>query len=133
MTFLDRKLTHCNLLGGLLAAAIHNMDGIGGKPGWAWIFILEGLFTVLCAAASFFILEDFPETAKFLSETERTVFATLFSVVAQPNLHTIIRCLGHPSPSVRHEAQCSWRVFQDEVRLAKLEGLENMGCESVCA
>lgn len=23
------------------------MDGIGGKPGWAWIFILEGLFTVL--------------------------------------------------------------------------------------
>ena len=26
--------------GGLLAAAIAKMDGIGGKPGWAWIFIL---------------------------------------------------------------------------------------------
>lgn len=25
---------------GLLAAAIQNMDGIGGRPGWAWIFIL---------------------------------------------------------------------------------------------
>jgi hypothetical protein len=25
---------------GLLAAGIENMDGIGGKPGWAWIFIL---------------------------------------------------------------------------------------------
>jgi hypothetical protein len=25
---------------GLLAAAIENMDGIGGKPGWAWIFIV---------------------------------------------------------------------------------------------
>lgn len=25
---------------GLLAAAILNMDGKGGKPGWAWIFIL---------------------------------------------------------------------------------------------
>lgn len=47
------------------------MDGIGGKPGWAWIFILEGLFTVLCALASFWILQDFPDTAKFLSETER--------------------------------------------------------------
>jgi MFS family permease len=22
--------------GGLLAAAIANMDGVGGKPGWAW-------------------------------------------------------------------------------------------------
>ncbi|THH33543.1 hypothetical protein EUX98_g636 [Antrodiella citrinella] len=56
---------------GLLAAAIHNMNGIGGKPGWAWIFILEGLFTVICAVASFFILSDFPDTAKFLNETER--------------------------------------------------------------
>ncbi|KAJ8474468.1 hypothetical protein ONZ51_g7199 [Trametes cubensis] len=56
---------------GLLAAAIHNMDGVGGKPGWAWIFILEGLVTVLCAIASFFILSDFPDTAKFLTETER--------------------------------------------------------------
>ena len=26
--------------GGLLAAAIAKMDGIGGKHGWAWIFIL---------------------------------------------------------------------------------------------
>ena len=25
---------------GLLAAAILNMDGKGGKAGWAWIFIL---------------------------------------------------------------------------------------------
>ena len=25
---------------GLLAAAILNMDGIGGRPGWAWMFIL---------------------------------------------------------------------------------------------
>jgi hypothetical protein len=25
----------------LLAAAITNMHGVGGKPGWAWIFILE--------------------------------------------------------------------------------------------
>lgn len=27
--------------GGLLAAAIAEMHGIGGKPGWAWIFIIE--------------------------------------------------------------------------------------------
>ncbi|KAJ3558531.1 hypothetical protein NM688_g873 [Phlebia brevispora] len=57
---------------GLLAAAISNMDGVGGKPGWSWIFILEGLFTVLCAVASFWILEDFPENAKFLNDAERS-------------------------------------------------------------
>jgi sugar phosphate permease len=57
--------------GGLLAAAISNMDGVGGKPGWAWIFILEGLLTVLAGIASFFIIQDFPDTAKFLSDEER--------------------------------------------------------------
>ncbi|KAF8481298.1 MFS general substrate transporter [Russula ochroleuca] len=56
---------------GLLAAAIHNMDGIGGRPGWAWIFILEGLFTILVACASPWVLQDFPESARFLTEAER--------------------------------------------------------------
>ncbi|KAJ7117835.1 MFS general substrate transporter [Mycena epipterygia] len=58
--------------GGLLAAAISNMDGIGGKPAWAWIFILEGLATILAGIASFWVVQDFPDTAKFLTETERT-------------------------------------------------------------
>ena len=49
------------------------MEGVGGKPAWAWIFIIEGLATVLAGAASFWIIQDFPDTAKFLSETERTV------------------------------------------------------------
>ncbi|KAJ7091470.1 MFS general substrate transporter [Mycena belliarum] len=59
--------------GGLLAAAISNMEGVGGKPAWAWIFILEGLATVVAGAASFFIIQDFPDTAKFLTEAERTL------------------------------------------------------------
>jgi len=55
----------------LLAAAISNMNGVAGRTGWSWIFILEGLFTILCAIASFWIVQDFPETAKFLTVTER--------------------------------------------------------------
>ncbi|KZW00023.1 MFS general substrate transporter [Exidia glandulosa HHB12029] len=57
--------------GGLLAAAISNMHGVGGKPAWAWIFILEGLATILAGIASFWLVQDFPDTAKFLTETER--------------------------------------------------------------
>ncbi|PPQ62988.1 hypothetical protein CVT24_006094 [Panaeolus cyanescens] len=56
---------------GLLAAAIANMDGIGGKAGWQWIFILEGLFTVVIAVISYWAIQDFPDDAKFLSEPER--------------------------------------------------------------
>nr|POE63700.1 putative transporter [Quercus suber] len=57
--------------GGLLAAAIALMRGIGGKPGWAWIFILEGLFTILIGIASYWMVYDFPDDAKFLSSVDR--------------------------------------------------------------
>ena len=57
--------------GGLLAAAISQMDGIGGKKGWAWIFILEGLATILLGVGSFWMVHDFPDTALFLSPIER--------------------------------------------------------------
>ncbi|KAI6041325.1 major facilitator superfamily domain-containing protein [Pisolithus marmoratus] len=58
--------------GGLLGAAISNMNGVGGKPAWAWIFILEGLVTIIAGAVSFWIIVDFPDDAKFLTEEERT-------------------------------------------------------------
>ena len=57
--------------GGLLAAAIAQMDGVGGKPGWAWIFILEGLATIIVAFASFYMVHDFPDEAKFLTDEDR--------------------------------------------------------------
>lgn len=47
------------------------MNGIGGRPGWAWIFILEGLLTMLFGAASFWMVHDFPDEAKFLSDEDR--------------------------------------------------------------
>jgi sugar phosphate permease len=47
------------------------MDGIAGYGGWRWIFILEGIFTVIVALFSFWILPDWPETAKFLKDDER--------------------------------------------------------------
>jgi MFS family permease len=56
---------------GLLAFGIAKMDGVGNLEGWRWIFILEGIVTVIVAAASFFLLYDYPETAKFLTERER--------------------------------------------------------------
>ncbi|KIJ55285.1 hypothetical protein M422DRAFT_73264 [Sphaerobolus stellatus SS14] len=63
--------TAAGAFGGLLAAAISNMDGVGDKAGWSWIFILEGLVTVVAGIMSFWIIVDFPDTAKFITEEER--------------------------------------------------------------
>ncbi|PWN47220.1 MFS general substrate transporter [Violaceomyces palustris] len=63
--------TASGAFGGLLSAAIHNMDGVGGYSGWRWIFILIGIFTSLCGIAAIWLVQDYPETAKFLTEDER--------------------------------------------------------------
>ena len=47
------------------------MDGIGGKKGWAWIFVLEGLATILVGIISFAVVCDFPDEARFLSDLDR--------------------------------------------------------------
>ncbi|KAJ6518917.1 MFS general substrate transporter [Mycena sanguinolenta] len=72
LAILNCATTVAGAFGGLLAAAISNMDGIGGKPAWAWIFITEGLATIVAGVASFWVVQDFPDNAKFLTEAERT-------------------------------------------------------------
>ncbi|KAJ3531509.1 hypothetical protein NM208_g8847 [Fusarium decemcellulare] len=58
---------------GLLAYAIAHMDGIAGYGGWRWIFILEGIATVVIAIFSYWIVPDWPESAKFLNDDERAL------------------------------------------------------------
>ena len=47
------------------------MNGVGGLHGWRWIFILEGILTVLVSLVAYFFVANYPSTAKFLSEEER--------------------------------------------------------------
>lgn len=51
------------------------MAGIGGLNGWQWIFIIEGLITVLLGAAGYWLLVDFPDSKRknwsFLGPRER--------------------------------------------------------------
>lgn len=72
------------------------MDGVGGKPGWAWIFILEGIFTVLVGIASYFMIYDFPDTATFLSPEDR--------------LRVYYRLKADQQSSAEHES-FKWKYF----------------------
>jgi MFS family permease len=57
--------------GGLLASAIAKMDGIRGLSNWRWIFILEGILTILIALAAFFLVSDFPQQVSWLTPEEK--------------------------------------------------------------
>ncbi|KAK3701504.1 hypothetical protein LTR37_015478 [Vermiconidia calcicola] len=57
--------------GGILAWGIAHMDGVGGQGGWRWIFILEGILTVVIGAFAYLFITNYPATAPFLKPAER--------------------------------------------------------------
>ncbi|MCJ1375331.1 hypothetical protein MMC20_006566 [Loxospora ochrophaea] len=70
-SFFFSSTTLAGAFSGLLASAIGKMSGMRGYLGWRWIFILEGVLTCVVSFAFFFVLPDFPEEAKWLTEEER--------------------------------------------------------------
>ncbi|KAL2850363.1 major facilitator superfamily domain-containing protein [Aspergillus pseudodeflectus] len=67
---------------GLLAYLIVKMDGVGGLEGWRWIFLLEGMLTVIVAIAAFWLVWDDPKTATFLTEREKDILLASLSYTA---------------------------------------------------
>ncbi|KAG9519402.1 MFS general substrate transporter, partial [Aureobasidium melanogenum] len=58
--------------GGLLGSAIMGgMDGKAGLAAWRWLFIIEGTATIPIAFAAAFILPNYPDTTKWLTEQEK--------------------------------------------------------------
>jgi len=57
-------LNIARIISALLAAGILQMRGVGGKPGWFWLFLLEGLLTLLIGVVCFFYLPQSPVNTK---------------------------------------------------------------------
>ncbi|KAL4766209.1 major facilitator superfamily domain-containing protein [Aspergillus foveolatus] len=60
-----------NIFGGLLAYASDTVSGAGGLSGWQWLFLTEGIATVIFGIAIWFLLPDFPATATWLTDREK--------------------------------------------------------------
>ncbi|KAK0221360.1 major facilitator superfamily domain-containing protein [Armillaria fumosa] len=61
---------------GILAYGIIRMDGVGGRAGWRWIFILEGAFTVAWGLTSYFLMPRDAMAVRFLRLEEREYVAS---------------------------------------------------------
>lgn len=70
-TFFFSSTTLAGAFGGLLATGLGQMSGLRGYSGWRWIFIIEGVLTCVVSLFWFFIIPDFPEDVKWLSDEER--------------------------------------------------------------
>ncbi|KAJ4260420.1 hypothetical protein NW762_007159 [Fusarium torreyae] len=52
------------IVGSLLTYGISYMNGVGGLSAWRWVFLLEGLVTILFSAVIYFVLPDYPKSAR---------------------------------------------------------------------
>ncbi|KAF9547169.1 hypothetical protein EC957_008851 [Mortierella hygrophila] len=76
--------TVAGAFGGLLAYGISHMDGLHGLHGWQWIFIIEGIPTIVVCIIAFVYLPNFPETSTFLTPAERALTIKRLTVDAGP-------------------------------------------------
>src|SRR5262249_40943614 len=85
------------LLGGPLSGGLMTLfSGSGGMHGWQWMFLPAGLPACLMALVTLFYLDDGPQTAKWLSRSERQfVFAAVdaSNAIGSHREHTIGRAL----------------------------------------
>ncbi|KAK0453626.1 MFS transporter [Armillaria borealis] len=89
--------------GGLLATAIIKMDGIGNLAGWRWIFILEGIATIIFSIIAAILLPADVSSAPFLSEVERD-FALSRLRSEDPVIHMTSESDSTvPDPSALHD------------------------------
>ncbi|KAI6045449.1 major facilitator superfamily domain-containing protein, partial [Pisolithus marmoratus] len=63
--------TSAGAFSGLLAYGINFMNGVRGYQGWSWIFILEGIATVVIGFVALFVMVDYPSTVTFLTPKEK--------------------------------------------------------------
>ncbi|CZR65616.1 related to nicotinamide mononucleotide permease [Phialocephala subalpina] len=71
VTLLNAGNLLAQAFGGLIAAGVlGNMEGKLGIRAWRWLFIIEGVVTVVIGIIAFPILPDYPTTTKWLSEKE---------------------------------------------------------------
>ncbi|KAH3663955.1 hypothetical protein OGAPHI_004669 [Ogataea philodendri] len=74
MSYLFAAAALAGAIGGLLAYGLLKMDGIHGKEGWRWLFIIEGCISF---TGAIFVIGGLPnrmDTAWFLNKQERLYF-----------------------------------------------------------
>ncbi|KAI4595339.1 hypothetical protein KJ359_007014 [Pestalotiopsis sp. 9143b] len=63
--------TLAGAFGGAIAYGVGHMNQTAGLSGWRWLFILEGIPSILSSVLVYFFLPDYPETARWLSSEEK--------------------------------------------------------------
>ncbi|KAM0330826.1 hypothetical protein ACHAQA_003781 [Verticillium albo-atrum] len=65
--------TLAGAFGGAIAYGVGHMNGAGGLEGWRWLFIVEGVPSIILGFIVFFFMPNYPENASWLTAEEKEV------------------------------------------------------------
>lgn len=76
-------------IGSLVSGYILALDGVMNLKGWQWLFLLEGIPSVLLGVVVWFYLDDTPAKAKWLTDDEKASLKAMMEAdklqLVQPN------------------------------------------------
>ena len=75
---------------------VDTMAGVGGLRGWQWLFLLEGLPTVILGIVMYVLLRNRPADAEWLSPTEKAILEAELAAGAHGVSHRFLDALKMP-------------------------------------
>ncbi|WP_353627703.1 MFS transporter [Ralstonia pseudosolanacearum] len=88
-------------VGGAIGAPVStwimaHFAGTGGLAGWQWMFLAEGVPSVLLGVVAYFTLVDKPADARWLTDAQRAVIASQVEQSSQGQTSSLTKALTDP-------------------------------------
>ena len=96
-----------NAIGVPICGSLLDLNGVLGLRGWQWMFLVTGVPAIVMAGVTLLLLPDGPETAKFLSESEKRFLAR---TIADENA-----AMGKLDHKQSLRAALDWRILLQAV------------------
>ncbi|KAI9487467.1 MAG: major facilitator superfamily domain-containing protein [Benjaminiella poitrasii] len=97
---------------GVLAYGILQLRGSGGLTGWQWLFLIEGVPTLIVAIIAFYYLPSSPADWTFLNEEERTLAVSRLNEDGEViDAHVTLGDLDESNKKQAIKALTDWKVW----------------------
>jgi ACS family phthalate transporter-like MFS transporter len=82
------------MVGGPLSGLImQHLGGFQGFKSWQWLFLIEGMLPIMMGLAAFFVLDDRPRDARWLSDGEKDLLTANLAIERRTGGHSGFRAL----------------------------------------
>jgi MFS transporter, ACS family, phthalate transporter len=89
MSFFVLAIAVSGMVGGPISGLImQNLGGFLGFKSWQWLFLIEGMLPLIMGVAAFFVLDDRPRDARWLSVGEKDLLAAHLAVERRTVSHS---------------------------------------------